>query len=188
MRRLTQLTVTLALLLIAVPANALSITWAIEGVITDSPQGNPLEGVFPVGTDVSYLVTIDTAAPDLCSTAGAGFYSAPAGSVSVGGNTYSASGVFLEVNNDAAACIGGSGVAMRLLFGSAPFSFATLAWGIPPGEAIPTEPPPPGAFLSFAYAGVGADVQGRITQSEVVPEPSSLLLALSGLAALRRRD
>jgi len=195
MRRLIRIAISLGLLLAAVPVSAAKITWSLEGTITDSPQGNPLEGIFPVGTDVSYLVTIDTAAPDLCGAAGSGLYSAPAGSVSVGGNTYAATGVFLEVNNDAGACSGGTGAAMRLLFDpdTTPFEFGTVAWGIPSGEEIPTEPPPPGAFLGFALitsAALGTDVQGQVTQSEVVPavpEPSTFLLVLSGLAAIRLR-
>jgi hypothetical protein len=196
MRRLIQIAVAFGMLIAARPSTAATINWSFDGVITDSPQGNPLETVFPVGADVSYLVTIDTAAPDLCGTAGSGLYSAPAGSVSVGGNTYTATGVFLEVNNDAAACIGGTGAAMRLLFdpNTTPFEFGTVAWPIPSGDAIPTDPPPPGAFLSCVFEAPGpeqgVDVAGQITQSEVVPavpEPSSLLLALSGLAAMRLR-
>jgi hypothetical protein len=188
MRRLTQFLVMLALLLLALPANAAIITWSIEGVITDSPPGNQFENILPVGTEVDFLVRVDTNAPDMCADPSVGFYAAPPASVSFGGSTYTSSETFFEVNQAIGSCLAFDGVVARFIFDQmvAPFWLGTLGWVGPLGESLPTTPPEDG-FFWFAYIGFDPEVTGRITSSEVVPEPSSLLLALSGLAAIRLR-
>ncbi len=191
MRRLPHLLVMLALLPTAHPANASIITFAIEGVINDSPQGNPLESILPVGTDVDFVLKVDTTAPDMCPQPGVGFYQAPPASVSFGGNTYTSGSTFFEVQSLFGSCLGAPGVVARLIMDGAPapFSFGTIGWAAL-GESLPTEPPSDG-FFWFAYAGLTPTVFGEITGSEIVPEavpePSSLILALSGLAAIRWR-
>jgi hypothetical protein len=116
MRRLTQLLVTLALLLIAVPANASIITWAIEGVITDSPTGNQFESILPVGTEVDFLVKVDTNASDMCAGPDVGFYGAPPASVSFGGSSYTSTETFFEVNQAMGSCVAFPGIVARLIF------------------------------------------------------------------------
>jgi hypothetical protein len=93
-----------------------------------TPEG--LEAILPVGTDVDFLVNIDTNAPDMCAEPEVGFYAASPASVSFGGNTYTSTGTFFEVNQALGSCVGFPGVVARFIFGDpSPFQFVSLGWG-----------------------------------------------------------
>ena len=57
------------------PAQAEPIYWQLDGEITYNPPYGPyayLNGILPVGTQVSYPITVDPMAPDQCDNPGAG--------------------------------------------------------------------------------------------------------------------
>jgi PEP-CTERM motif-containing protein len=181
-----------ASLLVSRAASAAPIEWQLNGVITSSPSGNPLEGYLPVGTDVSFLIGVDPTAPDLCDAAGAGFYQLPSTTISFGGISYTASATYLEANNPDGSCVAGvpTGMTIRTFFdfGTAPFSGATIGW-FALGEALQTTPPSSGYFW-VSYADRDPTVSGDFTSGAAVPEPSTFLLmlpALSAIVARRRR-
>jgi len=173
-------------------ASAGPIVWQLNGQIEDSPSGNPLEGYLPVGTDVNFLLTLDSASPDLCDAAGAGFYHLPGGAVDVNGSAYQAANLYLEANNPDGSCVPGypSGMTMRMFFDTAPFSAAVITWS-GDGESVPHVPPSSAEF-SMSYVYPDAVVSGDVTSGAVVPEPSTLLLMLPALSAIivrhRRRQ
>lgn len=181
--------VVLTCLLLPRAAAAAPIYWQLNGEITSSPSGNPLEALLPVGTDVSFLIGVDPAAPDLCDAVGAGFYKLPSVTISFAGSTYTASAAFLEANNPDGNCSAGAptGMTIRTFFdlGTAPFASATLGWSAL-GEALPTTPPSSGSFY-ISYADRDPTVSGRITSGAVVPEPSTFLLMLPALSAILAR-
>jgi hypothetical protein len=173
-------------LLLPWPAGAAPIYWQLNGEITDSPPDNPLEGILPVGTHVNYLVTVDPAAPDLCDNVGSGLYQLPATTVSFGGNSYAASSIYLEADSPDGSCLASpTGATIRLFFDSAPISAGVIDWSAF-GEALPTVPPS-FADISFSFSGREESVTGYITSGTVVPEPSSFVLLVSGLAAIAAR-
>jgi hypothetical protein len=164
------------------------IVWQLKGEIITSPSGNPLEGYLPVGANVRFLVTVNPAAPDLCSAAGAGFYMLPGAHVSVGGTDYAATRAYLEADNPEGNCSpGATGATIRMFFDIAPFSAVVIAWPRP-GETLPSTPPESAQFwVSYDYPS--PTVSGRVTRATAVTEPSTLLLLLPPLSVLitRRR-
>jgi hypothetical protein len=187
------------------PAEAAPIYWQLNGEITYNPPNLPglpyaeLDQLLPVGTDVTFQITVDPAAPDLCDDPGAGFYYLPAASMSFGGNSYAGTG-WMEVHNILANCAY-SGNDDTLLRVSLPFGLATIEFGTFNGDALPTTPPPfarlwVGSF-DPNYNGFGdcsedfpcdlyppVNAFGEITSSAVVPEPSTLVLMLPPLSAI----
>jgi hypothetical protein len=173
-------------LLLPWPVEAAPIYWQLNGDVTDSPSGNPLEPILPTGTDVNFFVTVDPALPDLCNAVGAGEYNLPSSALSFGGKTYAAGSTFLEADNPDGSCVPSpSGMTIRMFFNTAPFAAAVVGWGAL-GEALPLVPPSSG-FFSVSYAGRETTVSGDITSGAVVPEPSTFMLLASGLAGIAAR-
>jgi hypothetical protein len=198
-------------LLLPWPAAAGPIYWQLNGEITDNPPNPPgtpyaeLDTLLPVGTDVTFLIAVDPAAPDLCDDPGAGFYYFPAATMSFGGKSYAADPAFIEVNNILANCIasGLHDALVRLDLGAAGIGpLATIEMGPFPGDALPTTPTTgplwvgnfsPAAELCFYENDcVLLDAFGEINSSAIVPaptvpEPTTFLLLASGLAAIAAR-
>jgi PEP-CTERM motif-containing protein len=178
--------VVISVFLMAAPVGAAPIGWVMDGTVTVSPEGNPLHGVLPLGTAVDFQVSLDSGAPDLCDAAGAGLYQAPSGMVTVGDNSYTASSAWLEVSNPDGSCVASpSGTTLRMFFDTAPFSAAVIGWGAG-GESLPLDAPDTALFW-FAYADRAPMVLGEIGPTAEMPEPSTLLLMLPGLAAIGAR-
>jgi|SRR5215831_261308 len=167
-------------------ATGAPIVWQLKGEITTSPSGNPLESHLPVGAEMKFLITINPAAPDLCSAAGAGFYMLPGAHVSVGGTDYAASRAYLEADNPEGSCSpAATGATIRMFFDIAPFSAAVITWPRS-GETLPSTPPESAQFwVSYNYPS--PTVSGRVTRAAEVTEPSTLLLLLPPLSVLTTR-
>jgi hypothetical protein len=192
MRHWLSRAVVVTCLLLPRTLSAAPIVWQLNGEVTDSPSGNPLEGLLPVGTDVNFLLAVNPAAPDLCGAVGAGLYQLAGAQFAFSGNTYTASNSFLEADNPDGSCVPiPSGTAIRMFFDSAPFAEAVISWG-GSGEALPLVPPSSADFWVAFVTQVPA-VSGEVTSSAVVPEPSAvpepstLLLMVPGLAAIAAR-
>lgn len=208
MPRLSRAVVLLSLL-VPCPAVSSPIYWQLSGEITYNPPNRPgltyadLDQLLPVGTDVSFLIAIDPAAPDLCGDGpgGPGFYELPAATMSFGGKSYAAGSSWVEVNNVFANC-GESGFHDALFRLGFPFGLATLDMAAGPGDTLPTTPPPiigfwVGSFSPY-YNGLWycsedfpctpefptVNAFGDINSSAVVPEPSTLVVMLPALSAI----
>lgn len=181
--------IVVASLLLSGSAYAVPIQWQLKGKVASSPSGNPLEGYLPSGTDVDFLITVDSTAPDLCDAVGAGFYVLPGAHVSFGGHDYAASNAFLEADNPDASCVARpTGVTVRMFFDTAPFAAAVITWPRP-GESLPLTAPAR-ALFSMSYDYPEPTVSGEVKPAvpAPVPEPAPLLLMLPALGAILARQ
>jgi len=191
------------------PAGAAPIYWQLNGEITYNPPNYPgfpyaeLDQVLPVGTHVTYLITVDPAAPDLCGAPGAGLYMFPSATMSFGGHSYTGIG-WIEVNNILGNCAVDNVTRLRL---PGPAALSTIEFYPGPGDALPLTPPPYGRlwvgswdpnFNGFGNCDIDVpcdfppvDAFGDITSSAVVPaptpEPSTFVLLAFGLAVIAAR-
>jgi len=184
----------LFLALTAAPARADLIIYDMFGAVDALTPGVPGLDISE-GDPIHLVVQVDYDAPDLCGQPGKGLYRLSRfGAMELNGTIYEPVGGFVEVNNAAGNCVspGGdqTGVAIRVLIANFPVGM-TLFGDSHVGETLPN-PLFSGATQGFfgltdgPYAYVFFD---DIRAHEVVPEPATLLLVASGLAALvpRRR-
>jgi hypothetical protein len=203
--RLSRAAVFVSVVLLPLPAVASPIYWQLNGEITynpTNPPGSPyeeLDSLLPVGTQMTFLITVDPAAPDLCDDPGAGFYFLPGATVSFGGKSYATAPGYswIEVNNVLANCAesGFHDALLRLFF---PFGLTTIDIAAGPGDALPTTPPSTGGFWVGSFDPHCCDedlppfdafggIDSGVVVPAPVPEPSTFLLLVSGLAAIAAR-
>jgi hypothetical protein len=214
---LSRATVLLCLLM-PWPARGGPIYWQLNGEITYNPPNQQylpyaeLDRLLPVGTDTTFLITVDPTAPNLCNPEsgrndGSGDFVLPAVTVSFGGHSHTEPG-FLEANTIEGYCAGFEDPVYRIRAegdATGATGLLTIEW-YPHhlGALPPTAPPPEGSWFFFGSfnpnfnGGVDCDIDvpcdfppvdafGEITSSSVVPEPSTFLLLASGLAAITAR-
>src|SRR5574338_1012393 len=203
----------------AVPASAAVIQWDYQGTMSSNfsgfggiADGAPVTMTVLLDTTAADAYT-SAVGPELEPC---GLYAVPQITVSFGGLVYMSSSSTMTVNTPAGAGSCGYGPSRDgyVLVGSATGpSPGPLDWriyaeidAIPPGDGIPQAPPlGAGVFLELAYGFAPpsfADfaMTAQLTSTEapgvsvsspaaVIPEPSLLLLAVTGLglARLRRR-
>jgi hypothetical protein len=184
--------------LLARPAMAAPFTWEFTGAVSGSNQfgGSPLIDLMPLGTVVTFTVSFDSAAADLCGADNRGWFGLPSASVGFLGSSYAASSGGLEVSNPAGNCAGdGPDVptqdyVQRLGFSAAPFGGGFLYWAASgDGDQAPSVLPASGGFqLNYACGVVCANgVYGSITEVRAVPEPAALSLLGVAVAAVAWR-
>ena len=189
-------------------ATAMPITFAFSGFLTDDPlldPDDPFGGTIAAGTTFSGDFTFDSTALDGIAdpqTANYTSLGAPFGlSVLIGGNLFTATdALFIGVANDLAGRdqylvtgIGGDLTVFLMLEDLTATVFAS--------DALPLTAPPLGAFAIRSFflddpdvGGNQVQIQGEIDSltcascdAAVVPEPGTLALFGTGLAALLRR-
>jgi PEP-CTERM motif len=192
-------------------AHADIIRWHLPGVIDDSfqcddPDADPpdicdfqterheyLQQFFPVGTRVDFDLAIDT--QDLCSAPDVGIYDIKQFDVTINGVTARGSGVLGVNMHGAGGCpfvepgfgyivgffepLGGEGQTELLL------STVEMLFGASPGDDLPTVPPAGPFYLEPNFHE--RLLSGQAGPGSVVPEPSTFLLVLGGLAATAAR-
>jgi len=207
MRRRAAIALLVVFWLTARSAEAYPIVWTFHGTFAEPLDEDFSEfGIgFDAGDPVDILAEIDSAAPNLCGN-GTGNGAYPLSSISVNlngiastqtivpGIPLSAPG-FIEVNAAFGCGIHFGGLVFRLITPFQPFPpgySLILVWYPFPGStlqdavdlAIPFGPP----FASLR-SGTGDVAQIAIEDMSIqsLPEPSTLLLAGTGLAVLARR-
>jgi hypothetical protein len=196
----------------AAPASADVIHWHLPGVIDgsfqcDDPDPDPpdvcefqaeqneyLLQFFPVGTRVDFDLAIDT--QDHCSSPDVGSYDIKEFDITINGVTARGSGYLGRNEHAALGCpgvdsflsmyvvAGFSGIApegqTQLLLGT-----VEMFLGGGPGDDLPTVPPAGGFYLEPIFHD--RLLGGQTFPGSVVPEPSTLVLVLGGLAAAEAR-
>jgi PEP-CTERM motif len=195
------------------PASADVIRWHFSGVIDgsfeclDFEEGCPFRDeqneyllqFFPVGTRVDFDLAIDT--QDRCSSPDVGDYDIKEFDITINGVTSSGRGILLLNANTVLGCPGVDPFLGMYVFAG----FSSIAgegqtqlvldevemfFGAISGDDLPTVPPSGLFYLepAFRYRLLGGSMVGSVVPD--VPEPSTLVLVLSGLvasAARRRR-
>jgi PEP-CTERM motif len=199
MRRVRISVLAAALISVAsAPTSADVIHWHVPGVVDGScgeggcPDDNEfLLQFFPVGTHVDFDLAVDT--HNYCSSPNVGVYDIGV-DVTINGITARGGGLLerpvnLECIN--ADPFGGMHVKAFVdpyAFGDYVFQHVEMFFDLGPGADLPTVLPRGGFFLEREPFARGL---GGVTEpSSVVPEPTTALLVLGGLAAataLRRR-
>jgi PEP-CTERM motif len=184
----------------AAPTSADVIHWHLPGVIDGSFQcfdpELPCQATddnafllqfFPVGTHVDFDLAIDT--QDFCSSPNVGLYEIKELDVTINGVTARGpfAGVLEKPDNNGCSFddpVGDTHVRAAVAFDEL-FSVVEMFFGLSPGDDLPTVLPPGGFYLerSPSVRALG----GQTGPSSIVPEPSTLLLVFSGLAAVATR-
>jgi PEP-CTERM motif len=205
MRRVRISVLAAALISVAsAPTSADVIHWHLPGVVDGSfecfnpdPE-NPCEAAgdneflqqfFPVGTHIDFDLTVDT--QDFCPSPNVGSYQARL-VVTINGVTARGGGAFEKPDN--LGCIFDDPVGDTHViagvewFGDFLFQAVEMFFSLSPGDDLPTVLPD-GKF--YLERGLFVRGLGGLTEpSSVVPEPTTALLVLGGLAAataVRRR-
>lgn len=174
----------------AVPARATPISWQFQGLT--SSVGIP---DIPVGTPVQLTWSFDSAEPDTCGF-GSGVYQHQNVALQIGSLAYQASGFLIANQNLSVGCSGAtSEMELRLASWTGPDISTGVLAGLlpyPPGlfwtnpvlnGALPGAPPP-SAYLEGPIF-IGRDgLQAVSANVYAVPEPSTIVLVLSGAAAV----
>jgi hypothetical protein len=198
--RLALVTGLVSVLGIAAPAAATPVTWAFDGSVVASQVG-----AFPVGSDVALNWVADASAPNACASAdpSVGIYFGQSLTETLGGMTYSISGILTVGTTLARGCSGAAdtGVQLNLTGWSGPnalegplvtswmcCSVPAMIWdnALATG-AYPVLPPVSAVFQGPYFAGGRAAVSASVRALQAVPEPATLALVLAGAMLLRRR-
>ena len=188
MRTPLRLVVTIAALTtIAAPAQAAIITWELSGEIDEAAETSLLAA----GSVVRFVIPIDYNTPNQCagSSAGAGWYSMPGGTLEIGGESSPWQTTAFELGAERDCEPLGTTAARRLRItnvrgnaaglGGASFMLAPAAAGLDPG-ALPRPPHVDQFALLVDGRAVAA---GHVSSVTVVPAPAAVTSLALGLAA-----
>src|SRR5262249_42666438 len=137
------------------PAGAAPIYWQLNGEIVYNPPDPPawaveLNRLLSAGTDVTFLITVDPTAPNLCvgDPEEGGIFYLPAVTTSFDGHSYTGAG-YLEANSIEGYCGSFENLVYRIRAGSV--DFLTIEWY--PGHlgALPPTVPPSDAGFYFIH-------------------------------------
>jgi hypothetical protein len=197
MRRVRISVLAAALISVAsAPTSADVIHWHLPGVVDGSfecfgdecPEAAGdnefLLQFFPVGTHIDFDLTVDT--QDFCPSPNVGSYHTGL-AVTIKGVTATGGGFFEKPNNlgcvfdDPVGDTHVIGFVDPFAFGNFVFQAVEMFFGLSPGDDLPTVLPGGGFYLerSLFVRGLG----GLTEPSSIVPEPTTALLVLGGLAA-----
>ncbi len=196
MRTILRVGAAVLMLGVSVPCRANTITWNYAGTV-----GSDTVAELPWGTSVAVSWTFDDATPNLCSNGVAGKYAGQSLRVTLGGTAgplvYTGTGILFAGDTYYNPCTPYAGdMELRVIFQGPDLPDAKMSLWTAPGGLFWFDPHAHGQFPSDEPLGLRLELPffdcnlGHESALEVemthAPEPSSLLLGLTGILILSR--